>query len=410
MNIYIKLISALISLISDAKLGRIVLLSTLLVGSFSQNPTQAAQVNAGVTLQLYAGLTITGTMGSVYVVQFVTNLSQTNNWQTLTNLTLTSSPYLWMDLSTAATANRFYRVEALTGPNQPVAPSGMAMVPAGSFTMGDSLDGETDATPTGTVTVSAFFMDTNLVSYNLWQQVYQWATANGYSFLDSGGAIGPNYPVQTLVWYDVVTWCNARSQQAGLPPVYYSDAGLTQVYKNASGPAVYANWAVSGYRLPTEAEWEKAARGGLTGGRFPWQSPDISESQANYYGSPLNSGNGFAFDLGPTGENADFTFNAGLGEGNSSPVGYFTSSGNGYGLYDMAGNVFEWCWDWYSASYYANFPLTDPHGPATGGTRVYRGGGYAHSAYDCRSASRAQASQDFGDYELGFRTVVPQAP
>ena len=89
--------------------------------------------------------------------------------------------------------------------------------------------------------------------------------------------------MQTVDWYDVVKWCNARSQQAGLTPVYYTDTDLTQVYTNGERIR-YVNWTANGYRLPTEAEWEKAARGGLSGQRFPWGNT-ISESQANYYGT-----------------------------------------------------------------------------------------------------------------------------
>ena len=126
-----------------------------------------------------------------------------------------------------------------------------------------------DAIPTN-VYVSAFYMDTNLVSYSQWQSVYSYATSHGYGFDDAGSGKAANHPVQTVDWYDVVKWSNARSQQAGLTPVYYTDAGLTQVYTNGNVDAVYANWAASGYRLPTEAEWEKAARGGLSGQRFPW--------------------------------------------------------------------------------------------------------------------------------------------
>ena len=107
----------------------------------------------------------------------------------------------------------------------------MALIPAGPFTMGDTLDGESDAIPTN-VYVSAFYMDMNLVSFSQWQSVYNWATNNGYSFDNAGSAKAANHPVQTVDWYDCVKWCNARSQQAGLTPVYYTDAGLTQVYTN----------------------------------------------------------------------------------------------------------------------------------------------------------------------------------
>ena len=141
-------------------------------------------------------------------------------------------------------------------------------------------------------------------------------------------------------WYDCVKWCNARSQQAGLTPVYYTDAGMTQVYTNGDTDAVYPNWSANGFRLPTEAEWEKAARGGLNGKRFPW-GDTISELQANYSGAP-----GVTYDLGPKGFNALFRIGV---RPYTSPVGYFAP--NAYGLYNMAGNVDQWCWDWYGTPY-----------------------------------------------------------
>src|SRR5208337_1325175 len=152
-----------------------------------------------------------------------------------------------------------------------------------------------------------------------WRSVYTWATNHGYSFDNPGAGKAANHPVQMVNWYDTVKWCNARSQQAGLTPVYYTDAGMTQVYTNGDTDAVYANWAANGYRLPTEGEWEKAARGGLSGQRFPWGNT-IFESQANYYGG------GFSYDLGPNGYNPAFT-NGGMPY--TSPVGYFAP--NGYG-------------------------------------------------------------------------------
>jgi formylglycine-generating enzyme required for sulfatase activity len=129
----------------------------------------------------------------------------------------------------------------------------MAFIPAGSFTIGDTLDEEFDAIPTN-VYVSAFYMDTNLVSLSHWQGVYSYATSQGYTFIHPGVGKAANNPVQTVEWFDCVKWCNARSQQAGLTPVYYTDAGFTQVFTNGdNGTTVYANWGTSGYRLPTEA-------------------------------------------------------------------------------------------------------------------------------------------------------------
>ena len=300
---------------------------------------------------------------------------------------------------TNVSAARFFRLSLV-----PPTADGMAFIPAGSFTMGDTLDGETDAVPTN-VYVSAFYMDVNLVSSNQWASVYSYATTNGYSFDDVGMAKASSQPVEMVNWYDCVKWSNARSQQAGLTPVYYTDAGLTRIYKAADVQAPYVNWAANGYRLPTEAEWEKAARGGLSGQRFPWGPENtISESQANYYSEP----DSYTYDLGPAGFNMNFDT---APEPYTSPVGSFAP--NNYGLYDMAGNLGEWCWDWYAPPPYPTgspyLSGTDPLGPASSpyNTRVLRGGPWTSVAYGVRCAYRTDSLPDYnsGIGIFGFRCV-----
>jgi len=275
------------------------------------------------------------------------------------------------------------------------APGGMVLIPAGSFTMGNTFSGEgySDELPLHTVYVSAFYMDRYEVTKTLWDDVYQWATNHGYSFEYGAQGKVASHPAQNMTWYGCVKWCNARSEKEGKTPAYYTDAGLSVRYRTGQ-VAPYVNWS-SGYRLPTEAEWEKAARGGASGQRFPW-GDTISWSQANYYAYP----SGYPYDVNPT-EGFHPTFNDGVYPF-TSPVGYFAA--NGYGLYDMVGNVWEWCWDWNGS--YSSGSQTDPRGPTSGSSRVLRGGSWNHLAFFCRSAYRDyRYPSNRYDY-MGFRSVL----
>jgi formylglycine-generating enzyme len=289
-------------------------------------------------------------------------------------------------------------------------PANMVLIPAGSFTMGNCMDPGEGAwweLPLHTVTVSAFYMERYEVTEALWASVYQWATNHGYAFDNVGSSYlegwlskGPGYPVIDINWYDTVKWCNARSEKEGLTLCYHTDPGLTAAYKTGQVTNPYVNWSANGYRLPTEAEWEKAARGGTSGHRLPWSDVNtITQTRANYSSWWSGGVPGNPYDLNPT-EGWHPTFAIG-DVPFTSPVGYFEP--NDYGLYDMAGNVQEWCWDWFEYAHYSWSAGSDPHGPASGEWRVLRGGAWHDNAYYLRCASRNYHWPSTVFFGFGFR-------
>ena len=283
------------------------------------------------------------------------------------------------------------------------------IIPSGSFLMGNADTNMTPRpaeSPVHEVAVSALYIDKYEVRKVLWDEVRSWASTNGYSDMAACTATGGDHPAQTLTWYDCVKWCNARSEKEHLVPVYCGDSAKTNVYRTGTRDVEdsFVKWDANGYRLPTEAEWEKAARGGLVGNHFPWPSTsitytsDIDGSKANY------SGSGDAYEtVDPS-------------DTETTPVGYYdgTQPGadmtNGYGLYDTAGNVSEWCWDWYDASYYSAYPANawpaDPAGPASGSTRIVRGGNWKNAVGALRCSYRfAYDPLAGGGANIGFRCV-----
>jgi formylglycine-generating enzyme required for sulfatase activity len=270
-------------------------------------------------------------------------------------------------------------------------------IPAGSFQMGNSLaasnDGAEDELPVHAVNVSAFWMSQCPVTMAQWQDVMAWAGSNGY-IIGPGTGKASDHPAHSICWYDAVKWCNAKSEMEGRTPCY-SVAGT--VYRSGQNTPD-CDWSANGYRLPTEAEWEKAARGGLTGERFPW-GDTITHEQANYYSSTLDE-----YDLSSTrGYNSQ-----GIVGGLPYTTAVGTFAPNDYGLYDMAGNVEEWCWDLYGP--YSSSAQTDPHGCDSGIDRVVRGGSWNAYAQSARCADRMSLAPDLEYTNLGFRLVLVPEP
>ncbi len=318
--------------------------------------------------------------GATYTIQTAQKLGNASNWV----------DYVQVPVSNSVVTHRLY---------DPNPPTGMVLIPAGTFSMGDCMnpsEGRTDELPLHTVYVSAFYMDRYEVTLALWDEVKAWNGGNEYSYENAVLGRAANYPVQYVNWRDCVKWCNARSEKEGLTPCYYNEAELATVYKTGTGTP-YPKWDANGYRLPTEAEWEKAARGGASGHRFPWSDTNnITHSQANYYSS-----DDYSYDVSPT-RGAHPAFKT---YPYTSPVGYFAA--NGYGLYDMAGNLWEWCWDWYKNSWYSEVGATenDPRGPSSGSYRVQRGGAYGFSGLWARCSFRNFEIPGQGMHRYGFRCV-----
>lgn len=288
------------------------------------------------------------------------------------------------------------------------APKGFALIPGGGFEMGDphneGFDGES---PVHTVFVSDFYMETTEVTLELWEKVREWGWVNGYHDLPRGEGKGPDHAAHSIYWRHAMQWCNARSEMEGLSPCYYSDDEKTEVGRKDYWVITHerVDWTANGYRLPTEAEWEKAARGGLRGKRFPW-GDTISHEQANYYSDgsrhyDLSRKEGFHPDSNQ--RKSPFTL----------PVKSLPA--NNYGLYDMSGGVWEWCWDAYYDHYYSVSPAINPLGPEqVWRSKVMRGGAWTSTGpFGLRCSSRRRGwlrstednNLDSNENQFGWRDL-----
>ena len=285
-------------------------------------------------------------------------------------------------------------------------PTASSAVPAGGFTMGDDASALSVEKPAHTVTLSAFTIDRFEVTHGDWRSVAVWANAHGYDLPTAPQIEGQprpdNHPVTPVSWHESVKWCNARSEMEGRTACYYTDTEGQSVYRTGQVDLVAANvnWSGDGYRLPTEAEWEYAARGGLAAAQYPWGDahPDQRANQWEYWVREL--------DVYP----GDYPWTTPVGTFNGTQAvaaGHLPApdTANGFGLYDMAGNVMEWCWDRRGA--YRSQADVDPRGSDTGEERAVRGGSWWNEDVNSRCAFRYWYGTD-GDPvygSIGFRCV-----
>lgn len=274
-------------------------------------------------------------------------------------------------------------------------PKDVVWVEGGTFQMG-SADGDDDEKPAHQVTVGSFILAKHEVTVGefrsfvsgsgyqtdaerkggayVWENS-QWVLKSDANWRNPYFQQNDSHSVTCVSWYDAVAYCNWRSGKEGLKPVYSIAGNNAPAYWSKG--VIDCDWNANGYRLPSEAEWEFAARGG-------------KQSKGYQYAG--------SHDL-----NAVGWYGGNSGSKATHPVG--TKAANELGLHDMSGNVWEWCWDWYDSGYYGKSPGSDSRGAGSGLSRVLRGGSWDYSDYGCRVAGRANYDPASRDLNNGFRVA-----
>jgi formylglycine-generating enzyme required for sulfatase activity len=334
-----------------------------------------AQTPLNLSIELNAGqplLTVVGAAGSTYEIQWTDDLSNTGRWFHLCHCVLTGQPTPLTE-PTALSPGLYYR--AVWSPN-----TNLVFIPPGTFTMGSPLTEALrapDETQHDVTTTHGFWMSKNLIT----QGDYLTVTGSNPSYFNRDRSGPPDYdvdyntdltrPVEGVSWFDAVSYCQLRTQQERIARLI---------------PTNYV------YRLPTESEWEYAARAGTTSAFF--LGSELSSGQANFNGI-------FEYDA----DLGQVVNSKGIYLNRTTPVGSF--SPNAWGLYDMIGNVSVWCQDWYDL--YPTGLLVDPQGPdfpVLSAVRVVRGGSWSDDALGCRAAARLGIDPGATSDSFGFRVVL----